>query len=261
MKIMLATLSTTVLLLPAGCPPAETCETNETQSCDCPDGSTGAQTCLEDRSGWTECECGGGDDDVSGDDDTTAGDDDTTAGDDDTTAGDDDSADDDTGDDDTGDDDDDDSTPNYTGDIDMDNAYLESACWATVPQGDPAGGQGTFAFHVEMPGWADSAWVELWSISTSYCEGYDPVSGNPCDNNGIVRPGWDLDNIDYGWDPGVGFWDVWELDLDYHEIWPPANDASMFACEDAGSGFELWYCAVDYYTYDAFCVEYPMAGW
>jgi hypothetical protein len=40
------------------------CDNGETQPCTCTDGNTGAQSCLNDGSGWSECECTGGDTDT-----------------------------------------------------------------------------------------------------------------------------------------------------------------------------------------------------
>ena len=86
-----------------GCP-SKVCDPGKADSCSCSNGDLGAQVCLDDGSGWAECECAASDDDDSAagdDDDATAGDDDdssvadddddaTADDDDDTTPGDDD---------------------------------------------------------------------------------------------------------------------------------------------------------------------------
>jgi hypothetical protein len=163
----------------------------------------------------------------------------------------------------TGDDDDDD-TPEYTGTIDLPNALLETGCTVDVPSSsedeDPSG---MFDFYIEMDGWAEDCWVEMWDLTEDpgYCEGFDPDTGEPCNYGGVERPGWfmgqDVDG--FGWDEMNGFWDSWWLDLDYTMTWPPMDDESLFVCENMGHNFEIWYCCCDFYDGDfCDCTMHPM---
>jgi hypothetical protein len=199
------------------------------------------------------------DDDFVADDDSAADDDDTTAADDDdddTTAADDD--------DDTtpaDDDDDDDGTPEYVGEIDMANAMMNGQCTATVAH-DPADpsviGEGWFEFVLQIDGWARDCWIEFWDLTSNYCEGYDPATGDPCETGSYTRPGWDMDNALYGWDPVDGFWDRWDANIEYIDdlAQADAQGQSTFICEDAGSDFETWFCCCDDYTELCFCTEF-----
>jgi hypothetical protein len=168
-------------------------------------------------------------------------------------------------DDSAGDDDDttDDDRPDYTGTIDMGNAYLETGCTVDVPSSsDEPPPSGTFDFFVEMDGWAEDCWVEMWDLTEDpgYCEGFD-VAGDPCNYGGIERPGWEMvtDEYSFGWDDLNGFWDSWWLDLDYTMTWPPLDDESLFVCENLGHNFEVWYCCTDFYDGNfAECTMHPM---
>ena len=160
------------------------------------------------------------------------------------------------------DDDDDDDTPDYEGTIDMDNAYLEASCTVTdesTPESPE--GEGYFDFFIDVPGWADTeagCWIEMWDLTSDYCEGYDPETGDPCDLGG-TRPGWDMDAVAFGWDPTDGFWDQWELTLDYHgggSVWPPDDDATLFICENAGNNFETYFCCCDLVVDTCDCTEF-----
>ncbi len=172
---------------------------------------------------------------------------------------DDDSADDDTADDDTSGDDD--VTPEYTGEIDMANALLYGECTATV-ESDPANPdqipEGWFEFEIEMEGWAFECWIEFWDLVSSYCEGYDPNTGDPCEPYGYSRPGWEMSNVDYGWDATDGFWDYYDAYIEYIMDLAQADAAgkSIFICENAGNNFETWFCCTDDYTELAYCTEF-----
>ncbi len=163
---------------------------------------------------------------------------------------DDDSADDDTGDDDT--------WPEYTGTIDLDTAILTGGCTvevASVSDGQDPPPEGYFQFDIEMDGWADICWIEMWDDTSPYCEGYDTETGDPCEYGGQVRPGWDMNQGTFGYD-GV-HWDSWYLDLDYLMVWPPEPDASLFICENAGNNFGTYFCCCDLYdTSECYCAEF-----
>ena len=184
-------------------------------------------------------------DDDDNDDNDSAGDDD---------AGDDDAGDDDGGDDDGGDDDD--STPTYTGEIDMNGASLDASCTVTVPASDPGGGEGYFDHFIDMSGWAGACWTEMWDHLSPYCEGWNPYTGEVCETKGYDRPGWDMNNADFGWNSANGFWDQWDQHLLYHVTWPPASNKSIFICENAGSGFDTYFCCCDYATNNCYCTEF-----
>jgi hypothetical protein len=160
--------------------------------------------------------------------------------------------------------DDDDGTPEYTGEIEMDQAILTASCVATV-QAVPDGPtpEGYFEFSINMEGWADFVWVELWDLTSDYCEGYDPDTGDPCETSGYVRPGWEMLNADFGWNPASGFWDYWVLYLEYIMDLAAADDAgkSIFICENAGVNIETWFCACDIATDSCFCTVFPMSAW
>ncbi len=175
------------------------------------------------------------------------------------TSPDDDSADDDTA-------DDDDATPDYTGTIDMANAALSASCVATVesvPNGPTP--EGYFDFSIDLEGWASDMWVEMWDLApgSDYCEGYDPETGDPCVTGNYERPGWDMTNADFGWDSTLGFWDYWELHLEYIMDLAAADAAgkSIFICENAGNNFQTWFCGCDMHTAECFCTEFPMEDW
>ena len=203
-----------------------------------------------------------GDDDDDGDDDVDVLDDDDSASDDDdatppddddTTPPDDDDA--------TPPDDDDDGTPQYTGEIDMANALMYGECTATVPE-DPTDpsvvAEGWYEFDIGVGGWAWTCWIELWDLTSPYCEGYDPATGDPCETGSYVRPGWEMDNDSYGWNPAGGFWDRWDLHLEYIADLQQADaqGSSIFICEDAGNSFETWFCCCDDYTELCYCTEF-----
>ena len=162
------------------------------------------------------------------------------------------------------DDDDDDSTPEYTGLIDMPNALLDTTCVVDVPSSsDDPPPSGDFQFYVEMDGWSEDCWVEMWDLTEEdgYCEGFNPDTGDPCNYGGIDRGGWfmeqDLDG--FGWDDINGFWDSWWLDLAYTMTWPPLDDESLFVCENLGHNFEVWYCCCDFYDGEfCDCTMHPM---
>ena len=174
------------------------------------------------------------------------------------TSPDDDSADDDTA------DDDDDSTPTYTGTIDMDNAALYASCAATVGsvEGGPPG-EGYFDFEIDVEGYAEIMWIEMWDKVSSYCEGWDPDTGDVCETAGYERPGWDMSNVNYGWNETDGFWDIWDLHLEYYQELAVAHPAgkSIFICENAGNNFRVYFCGCDYATEECLCTEFPMNAW
>jgi len=166
-------------------------------------------------------------------------------------------------DDDTGLDDVDDSTPLYEGDMCVGEHQLEASCEIAVPA-DGKMGEGLFSFEVTLDGWAEAMWIELWDLESEYCEGYDPVSGEPCDFTESPRPGWDMVNTDFGWDEVDGFWDDWERTLPYlGDIYEASTQegVSAFVCEGAGETFETWFCGVDFATDVTCCAEYPLTEW
>ena len=163
---------------------------------------------------------------------------------------------------------DDDSWPDYEGEIDMGNASVGASCAVEVPQNeedpeDPAAGY--YQFEITVDGWAGDCWIEMWDYSSPYCEGFDE-NGDPCEHEGVARPGWWLNQGDYGYDASTGFWDSWWLDLDYEQSWPPDADKSYFTCEQAGNDpqdgdgeFITYFCCYDMVTDFGACVEYM--GW
>ena len=93
-------------------------------------------------------------------------------------------------------------------------------------------------------------------------DSYDE-NGDPCDGEGVSRPGWWMDQAPFGYEPQSGFWDSWSLELDYEHSWPPSPDQSYFTCEEAGedphSGYgSVWtyFCCMDMVTDYAACVEF-----
>lgn len=161
--------------------------------------------------------------------------------------------------------DDDDSWPEYEGEIDMGDAFLSASCTVEVPleeedDGYPASGY--FQYELQMDGWAGDCWLEMWSNDSPYCEGYDE-NGEPCDDEEVQRPGWWFNQGDYGWDAQYGFWDSWWMDLDYEHSWPPDPGKSYFTCEGAGNhpedgygDFWTYYCCYDMVTDYHACVQF-----
>ena len=134
LALLWAALSIPVLgALLAGCP-AKVCDPGKAESCGCSNGDIGAQVCLDDGSGWADCECVSSDDDDSAagdDDDTTAGDDDdsSVADDDDATSD---------------DDDDDDATPGDDDDTTEPPLNVHFGTWQYTQTGVSADGCGLF---------------------------------------------------------------------------------------------------------------------
>lgn len=226
----------------AGCEEggAHLCDAGETQSCQCAD-QDGSQICEDDSSGWGPCDCGGDDDD----DDVTGDDDDATADDDDATADD--------------DDDDDDTTPTYEGAIAWEADDLFGECAITVPANQGPPGEGWFAFSMDLEGWAEACWINAWDGPGDYCEAYDSLTGDPCLYQGYSRPGWDMDNDGFGWDPVDGFWDSWSVAFNYiHDLaLADAYGASLFICENAGYNFTIEFCCRDAaQSHITACTEY-----
>ncbi len=140
---------------------------------------------------------------------------------------------------------DDDDYPDYDGVIDLDTAEADIVC----NEDDQDYFLGEWDALLLFDGWASEAWVEMWS--DTYCEGYDEATGNPCDADGQARPGWEMENWDYGWDEDMGHWDQWQIILPFDgETWPPAADTSYFTCDDA---IEFYFCACDDATEECFC--------
>jgi len=141
--------------------------------------------------------------------------------DDDDSTGDDDVADDDAGDDDAGDDD--------TCEIALDEATFTEDCI-----GDLGPGNGTWHFELSLDCRATVAWVQTWDILEP-CWGQQGPD-EPC--NPACPLAGKMTNIDFGWNETQGFWDVWELWVDFDT---GADDPCLFpyAC---GESFELWAC-------------------
>ncbi len=136
-----------------------------------------------------------------------------------------------------GDDDDgglDDDTPTYEGTVDMDGSELQAMCVQ-----DDSGEVGEWGFRADLAGWAGLCWVEL--RLDDYCEGFDG-DGEPCEEDGIERPGWDLLQGPFGHDEEVGFWDVWARELPFETAWPPGPGVSTIACDDEP---EVLLCCTD----------------
>ncbi len=126
-----------------------------------------------------------------------------------------------------GDDDDggvDDETPEYEGSIDLGASSLEAMC-----VGDAAGETGEWGFRAELMGWAGICWAELHL--DDYCEGFE-ADGNPCETEGVERPGWVMTQGSFGHDDTVGFWDTWALELPFSAGWPLEGEGSTVACTD-----------------------------
>lgn len=168
------------------------------------------------------------------------------------------SVDDDTGDDDGG-------PPPYTGEIDLESAAVYASCTVTEPDLPEVleDGAGWFEFSIDLSGWAETVWIELRDQQSDYCEGFDPATGDPCTWAGFTRPGWDMDNIDFGWNTELGFWDYWELTLPYDGdlAHADADGASWFLCEEAGISFDTWFCATDLYSDLTYCTLFPLEAW
>lgn len=135
-----------------------------------------------------------------------------------------------------GDDDDSagDDAPPYEGTLVMEDADLWVDCVA-----DDVGEAGVWGFRAELRGWAGLCWVELHL--DGYCEGF-VGDGEPCEEDGIERPGWSLMQGPFGYDEEDGYWDVWALELPFEAGWPPPDGASAVACAD---GPELTFCCRD----------------
>ncbi len=124
--------------------------------------------------------------------------------------------------------------PPYEGTLVMDDADLWVDCAA-----DDAGTAGAWGFRAELVGWAALCWVELHL--DGYCEGYDG-QGNPCEEDGVDRPGWPLVQGPFGHSEELGYWDVWALELPFEDAWPPQDGVSAVPCAD---GPELRFCCAD----------------
>ncbi len=157
--------------------------------------------------------------------------------------------------------DDDDVPPAYQGDIQMADALVYGECTATV-EVDPAHPEnvpeGWFEFEIELAGWAMDCWINFWDHLSDYCEAYDPDTGDPCESDGYTRPGWDMTNDAYGWDPVYGFWDYWTAYIEYFQdlATASAQGESVFVCENAGVDFTTEFCCQDDYTEVLYCREY-----
>ncbi len=175
------------------------------------------------------------------DDDSAAADDDTALGDDDTTAGDD---------DDSGD-----ST------LDMGASSFHGECTPTVEY-DPAHPEivpeGWFEFEAHLVGRASECWVEFYDDGGDYCEGWDPITGDPCESEGHVRAGWPMTNDGFGFDPTDGYWDLWSVTIEYIMDLDAAvaSGRSFFICENAGVTFTNEICCTSGSGSAAYCVEY-----
>ena len=138
--------------------------------------------------------------------------------------------------------------PEYEGEIDLEMVDVDVAC---TPDADPS--TGTWDLVVFVEGWAEIFWVELWSLEDDYCEGFDSATGDPCDNDGESRPGWDMDQYDYGFDDELGHWDEWELLLGFDAVsWPPSSDESYLGCDD---NLELYVCGCDESSGACYCSD------
>ena len=106
-------------------------------------------------------------------------------------------------------------------------------------------------------------WIEFWDLTSKYCEGYDPKTGDPCMSGGYERGGWDMTNADFGWNSTDGFWDYWETRIYYilDLAQADADGKSIFICENAGLNFETWFCGCDAATEMCYCTMFPQASW
>jgi hypothetical protein len=162
--------------------------------------------------------------------------------------------------------DDDDSDDGFTaqGGTHVDKARgitLTAYCEITVPRPsdkDPYG-EGWHEFTLETGTEADIVWIEMWSLDSSYCEGYDTATGDPCTSTAGDRPGWDLDLVGSTADPP---YEQWFLSLDYDGTWSPAEDVSTFLCEGAGSEYATYFCwcSADNPS-SCWCIEFPSTAW
>ena len=150
--------------------------------------------------------------------------------------------------------------PDYEGLIDLSGADILVDCTVDVPRCSPEG-EGTWTIDIGFSGWAMDVWLQFRSEYDDYCEGFDPHTGDPCEQDWVYRPGWELDNGSYGYDEQTGFWDRWDLELPYHaDIWPPDQAASLVPCE-AADFFVIEICGQDDYeeTYVE-CIEVEVDG-
>jgi len=142
----------------------------------------------------------------------------------------------------------DDNWPSYEGEIDLDNMDVAISCH---PDADPT--TGSWDVVVFLEGWAEIAWIELWSLDDAYCEGFHSTTGDPCDNDGVSRPGWDMERYDYGYDEVLGHWDEWELQLAFDALsWPPSSTESYLSCDD---NLEFYVCGCDEYSGICYCSD------
>ena len=141
--------------------------------------------------------------------------------------------------------DDDSEYPDYEGDLDLDTLDAMITC-------DSGGGTtGTWDVVILFDGWADYMWMEMHSSGYSEC--FDSSTGDACVMDGVQRPGWYMDRYDHGWDEDAGFWDEWEILLDFDSAtWPPSSDESYFGCEDS-SIIDFYFCGCDEYTGECRC--------
>ncbi len=150
--------------------------------------------------------------------------------------------------------------PAYSGEIDLETSNITGSCTASVPldpQDPEVVGEGAFHFDAEFLGWAMDCFVNLHDRTSTYCEAWDPDTGNPCTHEGHDRHGWQMVNDAYGWEPPHCWWDYWSLDLDYVGDLDRAIDEekTLFVCEDAGSSLLAELCCQDDYTEITYCVE------
>jgi len=144
--------------------------------------------------------------------------------------------------------------------------FYSAACTVEVTDDPPeTAGEGAFEVLIRFDQPMDSVWVELWDLTSPYCEGFDPKTGDPCGEGDMLRPGWSL--------TPTSTLDPDQVDAEYCEVWtaeiPYVGDAveaweqerSAFVCEEAGMTYELWFCAGSQAVGQYGCVQFPHGEW
>jgi len=90
--------------------------------------------------------------------------------------------------------------------------FYSAACTVEVTDDPPeTAGEGAFEVLIRFDQPMDSVWVELWDLTSPYCEGFDPKTGDPCGEGDMLRPGWSL--------TPTSTLDPDQVDAEYCEVW------------------------------------------
>jgi hypothetical protein len=145
--------------------------------------------------------------------------------------------------------------------LDMAASTFHGECTPTVeydPSHPEVIAEGWFDFEARLVGWAAECWVEFYDPAGDYCEGWDPITGDPCESDGYVRAGWPMTRDGFGFDPAEGYWDLWSVTIEYLMDLDAAaaSGRSFFICENAGLTFTNEICCAPSTGGSAYCVEY-----